>query len=372
MTPRSTPPPPTPRRWNWSLLPASAEPEQWNALGRRAFVWLSPLGVLACAAGVWVQWPGVNPLDLWGLSLLALTIVVTAALLQRRRLSAGHALGAVYGIAAVYFLLTLANELRLNVGPDQRLTEASYWFPVMFATAFLAWEVRRAFAIVALTYGIMVLITLISVPFLQADGYWNVRLFAILLQFLLAQGVTVALLGSLAYVKQRLAQVRTLAYMDVLTGLPNRRYAEEQWPSLRRGVRTVVLFDIDHFKRVNDEHGHHVGDEVLRGVASLVREMSGTDYLLARWGGEEFLLILPGQSPQRAAILVEFLRASLASQPFGPVGQVTASFGLAHGEHTHTLHDCVRRADAAMYRAKQSGRNQVMHDIQSGAVGLVN
>ncbi|PNY81268.1 GGDEF domain-containing protein [Deinococcus koreensis] len=365
-------PPPPARRWNWRLPPPSAEPEQWNALGRRAFVWLSPLGVLACAAGIGVQWPGVNPLDLWGLSALALTIALSASLLQLRRLPAHRALGAVYTVAALYFLATLANELRTNVGPDQRLTEATYWFPVMFATAFLAWEVRQAFSIVALTYAVMLLITVLAVPQLQAAGDWSVRLFAILLQFLLAQGVTVALLGSLAYVKQRLAQVRTLAYMDVLTGLPNRRYAEEHWPALRRGVRTVVLFDIDHFKQVNDQHGHHVGDEVLRGVAALVRELSGNNYLLARWGGEEFLLILPGQPPERAAALVEFLRASVASQRFGPVERVTASFGLTHGEHTHSLHDCVQRADAAMYRAKQSGRNRVMHDVQASSGSFVN
>jgi diguanylate cyclase (GGDEF)-like protein len=145
------------------------------------------------------------------------------------------------------------------------------------------------------------------------------RLTGILLQFFLANGVMVALLSSLAYVQRRLLQLRTMAYVDFLTSLPNRRYLDEK---LRRfdasgadGV-SVVMFDVDHFKSVNDTYGHHVGDHVLREIALVAAGHLRDGQLLGRWGGEEFVLLLPDQDEETAARIVERVRRALDTHTF--------------------------------------------------------
>jgi len=167
--------------------------------------------------------------------------------------------------------------------------------------------------------------------------------------------------------EQALAQIRLLATQDELTGLFNRRHmsallTQEQLRSNRSGAPLcIVLMDLDHFKRINDSHGHHAGDAVLKGFAAAGRQaLRGTD-VLARWGGEEFLLMLPGASVEQAASVVERVRAQLAATSFdeaAPGLAVTFSAGLALVEPGLTLDQAVELADQAMYRAKTGGRNR--------------
>jgi diguanylate cyclase (GGDEF)-like protein len=170
-----------------------------------------------------------------------------------------------------------------------------------------------------------------------------------------------------AELEQALDQIRLLATQDELTGLFNRRHmttllTQEQMRSKRSGAPLcVVLMDLDHFKRINDGHGHHAGDAVLKGFADAGRKaLRGTD-VLARWGGEEFLLMLPGADAAQGAGVVERIRAQLAETSFDGVAPglaVTFSAGLARFESDQTLDQVVERADQAMYRAKTGGRNR--------------
>lgn len=164
-------------------------------------------------------------------------------------------------------------------------------------------------------------------------------------------------------------QLREQALCDPLTGLYNRRYLDEFFArELARAQReklplALALIDLDHFKRLNDECGHLVGDDVLKAVAQhLLDNLRSTDAVF-RIGGEEFLLILPGLNAQSAELRIEVLRAQLATsaQPTR-VGAlpVTLSAGIAlwpeHGEHLDSL---LHAADVALYAAKRSGRNRV-------------
>ncbi len=170
-----------------------------------------------------------------------------------------------------------------------------------------------------------------------------------------------------AELEQALAQIRLLATQDELTGLFNRRHmstllTQEHLRTQRSGAPLcIVLMDLDHFKRINDGHGHHAGDAVLKGFAEAGRQaLRGTD-VLARWGGEEFLLMLPGADAGQAASVVERIRAQLAAVSFDEVAPglgVTFSAGLALFEPGQTLDQAVERADQAMYRAKTGGRNR--------------
>lgn len=160
-----------------------------------------------------------------------------------------------------------------------------------------------------------------------------------------------------------------LTRTDSLTGLPNRRHAEEALQdALVRFSRygqgfVVALVDIDHFKQVNDRHGHEAGDALLRDVARVMAKGLRHCDLVARWGGEEFLLLLPGTDLDGAGQLLERIRERLetAALRCGPArASVTATIGAAVVRCGDDVEDVVRRADAAMYRGKEDGRNRVV------------
>jgi two-component system cell cycle response regulator len=162
---------------------------------------------------------------------------------------------------------------------------------------------------------------------------------------------------------QDLAQ---LARMDPLTGLNNRRAAEEifarEFSRARRSARplSLVLADIDLFKRVNDQFGHHVGDQVLRAVSRCVAACCRATDVAIRWGGEELLIVLPETAAAAASAIAERLRAAVQSLSFPDLPRVTISCGVAELQAEEaTLDATVERADGRLYEAKASGRNAV-------------
>jgi two-component system cell cycle response regulator len=167
---------------------------------------------------------------------------------------------------------------------------------------------------------------------------------------------------------RRNAELEQLARTDVLTGLANRRHADDVLratiASSRRHNRAMsaVLVDIDRFKSVNDGHGHAAGDAVLREVALRLTAGLREEDVAARWGGEEFLLLLP-DSPD-ATVVCERLRASISDRPINVHGllelYVSASFGWAPWTGEETGEALVGRADVALYAAKAEGRNRVV------------
>jgi diguanylate cyclase (GGDEF)-like protein len=170
-----------------------------------------------------------------------------------------------------------------------------------------------------------------------------------------------ALLDELA---RRNAELEQLARTDVLTGLANRRHADDVLratiASARRHSRTLcaVLIDIDRFKNVNDVHGHAAGDAVLREIAARLTDGLREEDVAARWGGEEFLLLLP-DSPEAGGVC-ERLRAAIAERPVNVHGllelRVSASFGWARWTGEETGEALLGRADVALYAAKTGGR----------------
>lgn len=160
-----------------------------------------------------------------------------------------------------------------------------------------------------------------------------------------------------------------LSRTDSLTGLPNRRHGEEALQdALLRFLRygqgfAVALGDIDYFKRINDQFGHEAGDDLLRSVARIMEDGVRKCDLVARWGGEEFLLLLPGTDLAGAGRLLERIRRDIAATPLrcgAARVAVTATIGAAVAGRGDTVDDVVRRADAAMYQGKEQGRNRVV------------
>jgi two-component system, cell cycle response regulator len=136
---------------------------------------------------------------------------------------------------------------------------------------------------------------------------------------------------------------------------------------MRRAPLTLMILDIDHFKRVNDTYGHDCGDEVLKGFADRLRGIIRSGDLLCRLGGEEFVIVMPNVNAPSAARIAERARAAIQQEPFvmpttGQSIPVTASIGLAERREDTNPHELYRRADQALYRSKSEGRNRVTAD----------
>lgn len=168
--------------------------------------------------------------------------------------------------------------------------------------------------------------------------------------------------------REHLEEQRQKALIDPLTGLPNRAAWGErldheiaQWQQ-HGNTLSLAMLDLDHFKRINDSYGHLAGDKVLKIIATVLRKRLRDSDFIARFGGEEFVLLLPATTPAVGAKLLETLRAAIEACPFHFKGErvtITISMGLAAfrpGEHSDLV---LKRADQALYRAKNAGRNRV-------------
>ncbi len=165
------------------------------------------------------------------------------------------------------------------------------------------------------------------------------------------------------------AKLLIVSRTDALTKLWNRGYweerLEEEWRRSRRsgGQVSLVMFDIDHFKRINDNFGHPTGDAAIVMVASILNKFSRDIDICGRYGGEEFVVLLPNTGADGALVFCERLRLAIAAQTFeGPnkeVVQFTVSLGVAEfDDHADNYREWIKRADDALYRAKDGGRNQ--------------
>lgn len=218
-----------------------------------------------------------------------------------------------------------------------------WWYPPSGQPAALAWA-----------YMVMIVVVLISSTFL------NMRVHA----------TREKLRQQKSELARAVEQVRELATRDELTGLHNRRYmlGTMRLESLRvqRAGHCVLVaqLDLDHFKSINDTHGHGAGDRALQAFAQTVLAHVRATDILARWGGEEFVLLMAGTPPEEGARLLERVRAAIAASPVAlPTGnllQLTVSIGAARLRSGETPEGVLQRADAALYAAKRQGRNQIV------------
>jgi diguanylate cyclase (GGDEF)-like protein len=172
------------------------------------------------------------------------------------------------------------------------------------------------------------------------------------------------LADSNAQLQDEKERYQKLSTLDALTKVLN-RHGIEQFVERLQTVNlptSVIIIDLDHFKRVNDQRGHHIGDRVLETVGEILRGHTRNTDGLGRWGGEEFILVCPGASLEKAADLAEKLRRRILGTTFIPEDplSVTASFGVAITRNGQSFEDTFRQADEALYLAKGRGRNCVV------------
>lgn len=165
--------------------------------------------------------------------------------------------------------------------------------------------------------------------------------------------------------KQAEEEIHLLATTDSLTGIANRReFSAILTREIDRAKRyavplSLVMYDLDYFKHVNDTFGHDAGDYVLQAVTALVKEHIRANDVVSRWGGEEFMVLMPQSDLASARNAAEKLRLAISSYQFDKVGQLTVSFGVTAFEPQDDLNSLLKRVDDALYRAKERGRNRV-------------
>jgi polar amino acid transport system substrate-binding protein len=162
-------------------------------------------------------------------------------------------------------------------------------------------------------------------------------------------------------------QLEILSRSDQLTGIANRYWLHDSFQTeLSRYQRykhvfSIVILDIDNFKRVNDSYGHGVGDEVIKRVASLLTDNVRDNDVVGRWGGEEFLILCPETTLQGAFTLADHLRQEIRRTDFAvDTMAITASFGVTDYRDDESIEECIKRADQALYHAKQGGRDKTV------------
>ena len=189
----------------------------------------------------------------------------------------------------------------------------------------------------------------ISISSVKFHGFWH----------------AVAIVRDITSRKMTEERLKQLATTDALTGAYNRRYFNEiLHKELLRSNRystplTLILMDVDHFKRVNDVFGHLVGDHVLIQLSALIADTLRESDVLARWGGEEFTVLVPNCDDASGLRLAEKLRLAIESAVFTDVGKITCSFGVTCYQLSDTQQTIIKRADDGLYNAKAAGRNRV-------------
>jgi diguanylate cyclase (GGDEF)-like protein/hemerythrin-like metal-binding protein len=184
----------------------------------------------------------------------------------------------------------------------------------------------------------------------------------------LEKSAEIAYGAELAEMHSRIMELEKLSATDRLTGAWNRAHFDKIIAiESSRSVRylqplALIFFDIDHFKRINDSYGHAVGDVVLCELVKVVRNSIRASDMLFRWGGEEFVVLAPATSYRSAASLAETLRVKVEQHTIETAGHITISLGVAEHVSDESENACLQRADAAMYAAKNSGRNRVVVD----------
>ncbi len=260
---------------------------------------------------------------------------------------------------AAYSLFSAQNEMAVTAV----LHETYSSIALIGLMAYIMLNTRTALRAALMVFGTMLALDTIKIVSMPATPAKSGLIDLLIGQLSLA-GAFLAFSYVLALTKDLLAVEQIRSSTDPLTGAANRwqmyNSLEHQWLACQTGQQTfsLILLDIDHFKRINDLYGHNTGDAVLQEVTRVFKKSIGSLGNVGRWGGEEFLILLPQTSLEEASIIAENLRITLANHKFG-VGQVTASFGVASLLDHETVNDLIRRADETLYSAKQSGRNRV-------------
>lgn len=340
---------------------APHSPAKGSSLAGRAY-WAMVRRVILTAAAIDASyiplflWLGSTPLAL--VNLLSLGLYAVAYLLVQRRMNA-------------MALVLIWAEVMLHAGLGSLLLgwdSGFHYYLLLFIPAIViansgryAWPVVGALLLYYLGLR-WVCDRLGPLEPLQTHGVQIINAIHVVTVFAMSAALARFYRRTILIAERKLVQQ---AALDALTGLNNRRHfhtlaqpALEQCQRRNESV-SLILCDVDHFKQVNDQHGHACGDDVLVRVAQTLQSQVREADIVARWGGEEFLVLLPHSTVQDAVQIAERIRAAVAQAQTPATVPVTMSFGVTAVHHSQDLQAATARADRALYQSKHAGRNRV-------------
>ena len=276
------------------------------------------------------------------------------------------------GVLSRFFEVLFTPENPLDPNHSAAFSDLLYWFPLVYILAFLMFERRRSLLVGSIVFFGLCLIFGLTHIILEWGSHVEVPEVYLLGRFYLVNFAYIILLMLGARLNEQYVRVRTiaetmthLAHTDALIPIANRRELDKTIAhEIKRAARynqplSVIMYDLDQFKQVNDKYGHDAGDYVLKETAQVAQGHLRLTDLLGRWGGEEFLIVAPQTDSIQARGLAERLRQAIADSSLEHVGRLTASFGVAEYRPQESAEAWLKRADKALYAAKQAGRNKV-------------
>jgi diguanylate cyclase len=345
-----------------------------EAAKRKVFLIGTPVGVLSILAvwGIGLKQNTITTLNIFFLPLLAGLFLSLTVLFWRKVIHLRVFELALYGSVLAYALCQFAATIITMTLINGSFSPTFFlWLPFVYILSFLVLSTNRA----TLLSSLFLLATLILgaasyIHFLAAGrAFPN---FTLLVQIYFAGAFYIVVLTLASRIKELYISehgladdMSKLAMIDSLTQVDNRRLLtkllKEEVTRAERHHQplSVLLFDLDRFKTINDSFGHNTGDEVLQEVARTLRQAIRTSDPFGRWGGDEFLVLATNTDGKQAVELAERLREALKNCKFSEAGEVTASFGITTYQSGDSPETLIRRADMGLYKAKSGGRNRV-------------
>jgi diguanylate cyclase (GGDEF)-like protein len=336
---------------------------------RNAYLLLIPIFIMAflIVSMILFQAKSLNLLNLFTFSSLCIGLSICFLLLIYNKNTIYKVEILLCLLAAFVPLIRTYDSILIDLGKDgdMHLGTFSYWMPIIYLLFFLTFKGKTALVFSTSNFVLSLLPGIYHIYFSKSANSTTV---GTLLQFYLSIiGVIICL-----YFMQRMLEyflqaeiINIEATTDYLTNIYNRRKMDmlllEMLNKATEGGTSIsaILFDVDYFKKINDTYGHDIGDIVLKELASYIRSILPPQANFGRWGGEEFLIITTNPSPQYGYHLAERIREAISKHHFNEVNQLTCSFGVAISKRDSSPHDLIKRADEAMYEAKQNGKNRV-------------
>lgn len=320
------------------------------------------MALVAALANEFFNKGSIDRIDRYAIPVLVGVFLISFVGAFLKRFNNKKTMIVIYICSAFYLIIAYHNQYSQFFYHKGLLSQNTYWFSVLYVAAFLVFPMKIALGLVYTTVVLIFMITLLNIGIHSSSFYKNSDSFASIIQFLLAGLVIIVLQTQFGEQRDRIRSMRRAAYKDSLTDLSNRRAAEEKLKDLCESCQgyNLVMLDIDNFKTINDTYGHKSGDRVLIAVAQLATKHLSKDSMVARWGGEEFMLIMPKEPLSVTQEKLYDFREDLRNWRFENITGMTASFGI--DVNTGDIHPdiVIKRADEAMYHAKRNGKDTVI------------
>jgi len=357
-------------------IPYSRKPQAdpIEAVKRRLFLVATPIGCLIMLVvwGIGLRQKNLTISDVFFLPLLAVLLLLLVVLLWRHTIHLRSFELIMYALVLAYAVCEFVSIIITIVLTHGSFSaDFSLWLPFVYILSFLILSTNRALLVSILFFLSMLILGVAACMDFLFKGMVFPNI-ALLLQVYFASAFYITLLYLVARIKEHYFSqcavsddMSKLAMIDSLTQLDNRRlltqYLNEEVKRAERHnlLLSVLLMDLDWFKRINDSFGHNTGDKILQEVANELRQNVRTSDPFGRWGGDEFLCLAINSDGDQAVELAGRLRDALQRHQFSLVNIVTASFGVTTYQRGDTPETLIRRADLGLYKAKAGGRNRV-------------